>query len=69
MQFEGLRYANLAAESFSTSIRWEGDVIKLEETVLTQHNSRFEQGSPFSFWVLILTAKKYETCVKGVKHV
>lgn len=40
LQLDGLRYASLQADSFSTSVRWEGDLAKLEETVLTQRNSR-----------------------------
>jgi hypothetical protein len=35
-----LRYANLTATGFSSSVRWEGDLVKLEETVLTQAQSR-----------------------------
>ena len=40
LQLEGLRYASLQASGFSGCVRWEGDVVKLEETVLTQQNSR-----------------------------
>lgn len=39
-ELTSLRYASLTAGSFSSSMRWEGDVVKLEETVLTQANSR-----------------------------
>lgn len=43
-ELHGLRYAGLNASSFSSSMRWEGDVVKLEETVLTQANSRWAAG-------------------------
>ncbi|GAX75992.1 hypothetical protein CEUSTIGMA_g3435.t1 [Chlamydomonas eustigma] len=47
VQFEGLRYANLVADSFSSSVRWQGDIVKLEETVLTQKNSRYQVQGEF----------------------
>jgi hypothetical protein len=40
LSLDSLRYASLAAERLSGSVRWEGDVVKLEETVLVQQGSR-----------------------------
>lgn len=41
-----LRYASLTAGGFSSSVRWEADVVKLEETVLLQAGSRWVTLSP-----------------------
>ena len=48
MDVQGLKYENLMSEGFKTSVRWEGDTVKLEETVLVQKNSSYElQGELF----------------------
>ncbi|GIL58075.1 hypothetical protein Vafri_13263 [Volvox africanus] len=39
---EGLRLSSLAVGSFGGAVRWEGDIVKLEETVLVQSGSRYE---------------------------
>lgn len=38
---EGLRLSSLAVGSFGGAVRWEGDIVKLEETVLEQRGSRW----------------------------
>ncbi len=40
LSLDSLKYASLAAERLSGSMRWEGDAVKLEETVLVQQGSR-----------------------------
>ena len=40
VSLEGLKYAALQAAGLSGSVRWEGDIVKLEETVLEQLRSR-----------------------------
>eukprot|EP00798_Chlamydomonas_sp_ICE-L_P032214 gene32214-16772_t len=42
VQLEGLRFASLQAHGFKSSVRWEGDILKLEESVLSQGSSRYE---------------------------
>ncbi|GFR44705.1 hypothetical protein Agub_g5703, partial [Astrephomene gubernaculifera] len=39
---EGLRLSSLAVGGCSGAVRWEGDIVKLEETVLEQAGSRYE---------------------------
>lgn len=42
VELQQLRYGSLQADSFSSSVRWEGDILKLEETVLRQAASEYE---------------------------
>ncbi len=52
---EGLRLSSLAVGSFGGAVRWEGDIVKLEETVLEQRGSRWgrSQVAPRTTWPVL----------------